>query len=105
VIDVQTLIPFDKEKEIRVSIAKTNRLVIVDEDMPGGASAYILQQLLEEQNIYPLLDSPPKLLTAKEHRPAYAEDGDYFSKPSAEDIFECVYEMMHENDPNQFPSL
>lgn len=105
VIDVQTLIPFDKEKEIRLSIAKTNRLLIVDEDMPGGASAYILQQLLEEQNIYPLLDSPPKLLTAKEHRPAYAEDGDYFSKPSAEDIFECVYEMMHENDPNQFPSL
>ncbi|MGB2313090.1 MAG: transketolase C-terminal domain-containing protein, partial [Flavobacteriaceae bacterium] len=105
VIDLQTLIPFDKEKEIRQSIAKTNRLLIVDEDMPGGASAYILQQLLEEQNIYPLLDSPPKLLAAKEHRPAYAEDGDYFSKPSAEDIFECVYEMMHENDPNQFPSF
>jgi pyruvate/2-oxoglutarate/acetoin dehydrogenase E1 component len=105
VIDVQTLIPFDKEKEIRLSIAKTNRLLIVDEDMPGGASAYILQQLMEEQKIYPLLDSPPKLLTAKEHRPAYAEDGDYFSKPSAEDVFECVYEMMHENDPNQFPSL
>lgn len=105
VIDIQTLIPFDKEKEIRLSIAKTNRLLIVDEDMPGGASAYILQQLLEEQNIYPLLDSAPKLLTAKEHRPAYAEDGDYFSKPSAEDIFECVYEMMHEDDPFQFPSL
>jgi pyruvate/2-oxoglutarate/acetoin dehydrogenase E1 component len=105
VIDVQTLIPFDKEKEIRQSIAKTNRLLIIDEDMPGGASAYILQQLLEEQNVYPLLDSQPKLLSAKEHRPAYAEDGDYFSKPSAEDIFECVYEMMHENNPNQFPLL
>ena len=105
VIDVQTLIPFDKEKEIRQSIAKTNRLLIIDEDMPGGASAYILQQLLEEQNVYTLLDSQPKLLSAKEHRPAYAEDGDYFSKPSAEDIFECVYEMMHENNPNQFPLL
>ena len=105
VIDVQTLIPFDKEKEIRQSIIKTNRLLIVDEDMPGGASAYILQQLLDEQKIYPLLDSQPKLLTAKEHRPAYAEDGDYFSKPSSEDIFECVYEIMHENNPNQFPSL
>ena len=105
VIDVQTLIPFDKEKEIRQSIIKTNRLLIVDEDMPGGASAYILQQLLEKQNVYTLLDSQPKLLSAKEHRPAYAEDGDYFSKPSAEDIFECVYEMMHENNPNQFPLL
>ena len=105
VIDVQTLIPFDKEKEIRQSITKTNRLLIVDEDMPGGASAYILQQLLEEQNVYPLLDSQPKLLAAKEHRPAYAEDGDYFSKPSAEDIFESVYEMMNENDPNLFPLL
>jgi pyruvate/2-oxoglutarate/acetoin dehydrogenase E1 component len=105
VIDVQTLIPFDKEKEIRHSIAKTNRLLIVDEDMPGGASAYILQQLLEEQNIYSLLDSQPKLLSANEHRPAYAEDGDYFSKPSAEDIFEYVYEIMYENDPNKFPLL
>jgi len=105
VIDLQTLIPFDKEKEIRQSIIKTNRLFIVDEDMPGGASAYILQQLLDEQKIYPLLDSQPKLLTAKEHRPAYAEDGDYFSKPSTEDIFECVYEIMHENNPDQFPLL
>ena len=105
VIDIQTLIPFDKEKEIRQSIIKTNRLLIVDEDMPGGASAYILQQLLDEQKIYPLLDSQPKLITAKEHRPAYAEDGDYFSKPSSEDIFECVYEIMHENNPYQFPLL
>lgn len=105
VIDIQTLIPFDKEKEIRQSILKTNRLLIVDEDMPGGASAYILQQLLDEQKIYPLLDSQPKLISAKEHRPAYAEDGDYFSKPSSEDIFECVYEIMHENNPDQFPLL
>ena len=103
IIDLQTLIPFDNEKEIRRSIAKTNRLLIVDEDMPGGASAYILQQLMEEQNVYSLLDSQPILLTAKEHRPAYAEDGDYFSKPSADDIFECIYKMMNETDPNQFP--
>tara|TARA_B100001173_G_C16027093_1_gene564598 strand:- start:2326 stop:4734 length:2409 start_codon:yes stop_codon:yes gene_type:complete len=105
VIDIQTLIPFDKEKEIRQSIAKTSRLLIVDEDLPGGASAYILQQLLEEQTIYPLLDCQPRLLTAKEHRPAYGEDGDYFSKPSADDIFECVYEIIHENNPNKFPLL
>lgn len=105
VIDVQTLIPFDLSKQISQSIAKTNRLLIIDEDMPGGASAYILQQLLEEQNIYPLLDSPPKLLNAKEHRPAYAEDGDYFSKPSLDDIFECVYDLMHENNPDKYPVL
>ena len=105
VIDIQTLIPFDITKEIRNSIAKTNRLLIVDEDMPGGASAYILQQLLEKQNIFPLLDSEPKLLTAKEHRPPYAEDGDYFSKPSADDIFESVYEIMHEHDPVKYPKL
>jgi 2-oxoisovalerate dehydrogenase E1 component len=98
-------LPFDLSHEIRESIAKTNRLLIVDEDMPGGASAYILQQLLEVQDVYPLLDSPPKLLSAKDHRPAYAEDGDYFSKPSAEDIFECVYEMMHEVDPEKYPLL
>ena len=105
VIDIQTLITFDITKEIRNSIAKTNHLLIVDEDMPGGASAYILQQLLEKQNIFPLLDSEPKLLTAKEHRPPYAEDGDYFSKPSADDIFESVYEIMHEHDPVKYPKL
>ena len=105
VIDIQTLIPFDIAKEISQSIAKTNRLLVIDEDMPGGASAYILQQLLEEQNVYPLLDSQPRLLTAKEHRPAYAEDGDYFSKPSSEDIFESVYEIMHENNPDKYPLL
>ena len=105
VIDIQTLIPFDISKQLSNSIAKTNRLLIIDEDMPGGASAYILQQLLEEQNIYPLLDSQPKLLTAKEHRPPYAEDGDYFSKPSADDIFECVFEIMHESNPNKYPKL
>ena len=105
VIDIQTLIPFDISKQLTNSIAKTNRILIIDEDMPGGASAYILQQLLEEQNIFPLLDSQPKLLTAKEHRPPYAEDGDYFSKPSADDIFECVFEIMHESNPNKYPKL
>ena len=105
VIDIQTLIPFDEEMEIRQSIAKTNRVLIIDEDMPGGASAYILQQLLDEQDVYPLLDSQPKLLTAQEHRTAYAEDGDYFSKPSSDDIFECVYEILNENDPSKYPPL
>ena len=105
VIDVQTLIPFDKSKGIRKSLLKTNRLLIVDEDVPGGASSYILQELLKKQNVYNLLDSPPELLTAKEHRPPYAEDGDYFSKPSKEDIFEKIISIMHEVDPNKYPSM
>ena len=105
VIDIQTLIPFDQSKGIRKSLLKTNRLLIVDEDVPGGASSYILQELLKKQNIYNLLDSPPELLTAKEHRPPYAEDGDYFSKPSKEDIFEKIISIMHEVDPNKYPSM
>ncbi len=105
VIDIQTLIPFDLDKSIAESVAKTNRLLIVDEDVPGGATAYILQQLLEKQNIFPYLDSPPKLLAAKAHRPAYGSDGDYFSKPSLEDIFEAAYNLMHETDPSSFPPL
>ncbi len=104
VIDVQSLIPFDLNEDIRDSISKTNRLLIVDEDVPGGASSYILQQLIEKQNIYSLLDSAPKLLSAKAHRPAYGGDGDYFSKPSKDDIFEAVYAIMHEANPNEFPS-
>ena len=102
-IDVQTLIPFDQSKRIRESLSKTNRLLIVDEDLPGGASSYILQELLKKQDIYNLLDSPPELLTAKEHRPPYAEDGDYFSKPSKEDVFEKIISIMHEVDPNRYP--
>ena len=105
VIDVQSLIPFDLTGVIGASVQKTNRLLIVDEDVPGGGSAYILSQLLEKQNIYQHLDSEPKLLTAKEHRPAYGTDGDYFSKPSLEDIVEAVYAMMHEAKPSQFPEL
>ena len=103
VIDLQSLIPFDLSEDIRDSILKTNRLLIVDEDVPGGASSYILQQLIEKQNIYSLLDSAPQLLSAKAHRPAYGGDGDYFSKPSEDDIFEAVYAIMHEADPIEFP--
>ena len=105
VIDVQSLIPFDSTEVIGASVQKTNRLLIVDEDVPGGGSAYILSQLLEKQNIYHYLDSQPTLLTAKEHRPAYGTDGDYFSKPSIEDVVEKVYAIMHEVKPNQFPAL
>jgi 2-oxoisovalerate dehydrogenase E1 component len=105
VIDIQSLIPFDLKKDIRKSLEKTNRLLIVDEDVPGGGSAYILNELLQKQHIFSLLDSKPKTLSAKAHRPAYGSDGDYFSKPSLDDIIEAAYEMMHEFDPKQFPKL
>jgi len=105
IIDIQSLLPFDINHETVKSVAKTNRLLIVDEDVPGGASAYLLQEIIENQNGYQYLDSKPATLTAKAHRPAYGSDGDYFSKPSAEDIFEKVYEMMHEAYPTKFKSL
>ena len=105
VIDLQTLIPFDISKNIVESIKKTNRLLIIDEDVPGGASSYILQELLNNQNCYQFLDSEPKLLTAKEHRPPYGSDGDYISKPSFEDIFDEIYNIMNESDPNKFKKL
>ncbi|WP_373056108.1 thiamine pyrophosphate-dependent enzyme [Zunongwangia sp. H14] len=105
VIDVQSLLPFDLNHDIVNSVEKTNRLLVIDEDVPGSASAYILQKVLEEQNAYRYLDSKPQTLTAKEHRPAYGSDGDYFSKPSAEDIFEKVYAIMHESNPGKFPKL
>ena len=105
VIDIQTLIPFDLSCQIKTSITKTNKLLIVDEDMPGGGTAYILQQLLDNQNIYNLLDSEPKLLSAKDHRPAYGTDGDYFSKPNVNDIFEAVYQLMNEINPKEYPNL
>ncbi len=105
VIDVQTLLPFDLNQDILKSIKKTNRLLIIDEDVPGGASAYILQQLIDIQDIYPFLDSSPQTLTAKAHRPAYGSDGDYFSKPSGDDIFEKVYGIMHESNPVVFPKI
>jgi pyruvate/2-oxoglutarate/acetoin dehydrogenase E1 component len=105
IIDIQSLLPFDINHDIVKSLAKTNRLLIIDEDVPGGASAYILQQIIDEQKGYQVLDSQPETLAAKAHRPAYGTDGDYFSKPSVEDIFEKVYAMMHEAKPTQFPSL
>ena len=105
IVDAQSLLPFDKNHDTVKSLAKTNRLLVVDEDVPGGASAYLLQQVLENQNGYIHLDSKPQTLSAKAHRPAYGTDGDYFSKPSTEDIFEKVYEIMHEANPNKFKSL
>lgn len=105
IIDAQTLLPFDINHQIVESIKKTNKLLVIDEDVPGGASAYILQQILEEQNAWSYLDTKPLTLTAKAHRPAYGTDGDYFSKPSVEDVFEKVLGMMNDYNPNQFPSF
>lgn len=105
VIDPQSLLPFDIKHSIKESVAKTNRLLVVDEDVPGGASAYILQQIVDLQEAYQYLDSKPQALSAKAHRPAYGSDGDYFSKPSAEDVFDTVYAMMHEFNPDQYPAL
>jgi pyruvate/2-oxoglutarate/acetoin dehydrogenase E1 component/TPP-dependent pyruvate/acetoin dehydrogenase alpha subunit len=105
IIDVQSLLPFDIHADIAKSLKKTNRLLVIDEDVPGGASAFILQQVLDVQDGYHYLDSKPQTLSAKEHRPAYGTDGDYFSKPSTEDIFEKVYEMMREAYPTKFPAL
>ena len=105
IIDVQSLLPFDLNQDIVKSIAKTNRVMVIDEDVKGGASAYILDQILNEQNAFQYLDSQPKTLAAKPHRPAYGTDGDYFSKPSVEDIFEAVYDVMHESNPADYPKL
>ena len=105
IIDIQTLIPFDTDKEILTSVKKTNRIIIIDEDVPGGASAYILHKLIDKQEIFTYLDSPPKTLTAKEHRPSYGTDGDYFSKPSVDQIVESVYQIMNESNPKKYPFL
>lgn len=105
IIDVQTLLPFDLDNRIAESIKNTNQLLVLDEDVPGGASAYILQQVLEKQQGYQYLDSAPATLTAQAHRPAYGSDGDYFSKPSADAVFEKVYAMMHEMSPAKWPAL
>ncbi len=105
VIDIQSLIPFDLNHDIKKSIAKTNRLLVVDEDVPGGASAYILDAIVNGQQAFEHLDSAPQTLTAKDHRPAYSTDGDYFSKPSLDDIFEKAYAIMNEADPEQYPAL
>jgi pyruvate/2-oxoglutarate/acetoin dehydrogenase E1 component len=105
VIDVQTLVPLDINSMLVESVKKTNRLLVVDEDVPGGASAYILQNIIEDQKAFFHLDSEPQTLAAKAHRCAYGKDGDYFSKPSIEDVFEKAYKMMHEVDPIKFPEL
>lgn len=105
IIDAQSLLPFDVNNDTVKSLQKTNRLLVIDEDVPGGASAYLLQQVVEKQSGYRYLDSEPQTLTSKEHRPAYGTDGDYFSKPSAEDVFEKIYGIMHDANPNKFPAL
>jgi pyruvate/2-oxoglutarate/acetoin dehydrogenase E1 component/TPP-dependent pyruvate/acetoin dehydrogenase alpha subunit len=104
-IDVQTLLPFDIHGSIGASIRKTNRVVFLDEDVPGGASAYMFQQVFEKQDIFRYLDAPPVTISAKAHRAAYGSDGDYFSKPNAEEIFEAVYKIMSEADPDEFPQI
>lgn len=104
-IDVQTLLPFDINHSIVESIKKTNKVVFIDEDVPGGATAFMMQQVLEEQEAYKYLDAKPLTIAAKAHRPAYGTDGDYFSKPSAEDIFEAIMDMMHEYNPSQYPKF
>lgn len=104
-IDVQSLLPFDLQGMIAESIRKTGKVLFLDEDVPGGASAFMMQQVLEIQNAFRYLDAAPRTLTAREHRPAYGSDGDYFSKPSVEDIFDSVYSIMNEYDPSRFPSL
>ncbi len=104
-IDIQTLLPFDINHSIIESLKKTNRIVFLDEDVPGGATAYMMQKVLEEHGGYEFLDSEPKTISAKAHRPAYGSDGDYFSKPNSEEIFETIYRMMHESNPQKYSKL
>jgi pyruvate/2-oxoglutarate/acetoin dehydrogenase E1 component/TPP-dependent pyruvate/acetoin dehydrogenase alpha subunit len=104
-IDIQTLLPFDLEHRIVESLKKTNRIVFMDEDVPGGGTAFMMREVLEVQGGYRYLDSPPRTLTAKDHRPPFGSDGDYFSKPNAEDVFESIYELMREAEPQRFPEL
>lgn len=104
-IDAQSLLPFDNNHDTVKSIQKTNRLAVIDEDVPGGAAAFLLNEILEKQNAYYYLDSKPITVTAKAHRAAYGTDGDYFSKPNAEDIFEAIYQIMHEANPNKYKKL
>lgn len=105
VVDAQTLLPFDINGDTVKSVQKTNRLLVIDEDVPGGCSSYLLTEIIEKQGGYRYLDSAPQTLTAKAHRPAYGSDGDYFSKPNVEDIFEKVYAIMNEANPQDFPPL
>ncbi len=105
VVDAQSLLPFDINHDVVKSVQKTNRLLVIDEDVPGGCSAYLLNEIIEKQGAYKYLDSAPQTLSAKAHRPAYGSDGDYFSKPNAEDIFEKVYAIMNESNPEEYPNL
>jgi 2-oxoisovalerate dehydrogenase E1 component len=105
VIDVQTLLPFDRNGRILESLNKTSRILFLDEDVPGGATAYMMQQVIEHQGGYDWLDSAPRTLTASEHRPAYGTDGSYFSKPQAGDVFDAVYYLLHESNPARYPDV
>jgi 2-oxoisovalerate dehydrogenase E1 component len=105
VVDVQSLLPFDIHGRTVESVKKTNRVLFLDEDVPGGGTAYMLQEVIEKQGGYYHLDSEPRTLAAKAHRPAYGSDGDYWSKPNAETVFDMVYEMMHEVDPTRYPEI
>ena len=102
---MQCLLPFDVHGRILESLKKTNRILFVDEDVPGGTTAYMQQEVLEKQGGYFHLDSQPRTLSGAAHRPAYGSDGDYWSKPNAESIFDAVYDLMHEVDPARFPAL
>ena len=104
-IDVQTLLPFDTNGKIVKSLQKTNRLIVLDEDVSGGATGFMMQQILDEQEGYFHLDSAPRALSAQDHRPAYGSDGNYFSKPNPESIFDTAYEIMNEVDPEKYPVI
>ncbi len=104
-IDVQSLLPFDRRHDIARSLKKTNKVVFFDEDVPGGATAFMMQKVLEEQKAWQYLDAEPLTVTAREHRAAYSTDGDYFSNPNAENVFEAIYQMMHEYDPEKYPEI
>jgi pyruvate/2-oxoglutarate/acetoin dehydrogenase E1 component len=104
VIDVQTLLPFDLNGTILRSIQKTHAVLFMDEDVPGGATAYMLQQVLEVQKAFDFIEIPPRTLTAPANRPAYGSDGDYFCKPTTDDLIETIYDMMRERLPQQFPA-
>jgi pyruvate/2-oxoglutarate/acetoin dehydrogenase E1 component len=105
IVDVQSLLTFDVHGNIVQSLKKTNRVVFLDEDVPGGTTAYMMQEVIEKQGGYYHLDSEPRTLSGKAHRPAYGSDGDYWSKPSAETVFDTVYALMHEVDPSQYPVI
>ena len=105
IIDAQTLMPFDINHDTVKSIKKTNRLAIVDEDVNGGASAYLLDEILNKQNAYQYLDSKPITISATSHRPAYGTDGDFYSKPNEISIFEKIYDLMHEVNPNKYKAI